>query len=253
VENHCTRLAPSTPSIYSTISAHVTAAVLVRAGSRSGLVTWSETGHESTHYCGAPRLRSRTTRLLHVGGTLLSDVETGNLTMGWLKPTSLAFRREKPADLEQTRESHSHVDKDNEYLKHDDTTAQHLEVIGVRDTTNTTQHVLYPVQPINLENSSLPFIPSTIVRSALKGLERTWIVVDNIVYDCTDFALEHPGGETVIHSFAGQDCSWQFWRFHNLNHMKTSGRPLRVGRTTGVQNRFAERPRFVGLQRRDEW
>jgi hypothetical protein len=35
--------------------------------------------------------------------------------------------------------------------------------------------------------------------------------------------------------------------------MKDSGRPLRVGRTAGVKNRFAERPRFVGLRTRDEW
>jgi cytochrome b involved in lipid metabolism len=204
-------------------------------------------------HCGVPRLRSRTTPSLHVRRILLSVKETGNLTMGWLKPTSLAFRREKPADLEQTSESHSHDDKKNGYRKHDETSAQHLEVIDVRDTTNTTQHVLYPIQPVGLETSSLPFIPSAIVRSAQKDLQRTWIVVDNVVYDCTEFTFEHPGGETVISSFAGQDCSWQFWRFHNSNHMKTSGRPLRVGRTEGVKNRFAERPRFVGLRRRDEW
>jgi cytochrome b involved in lipid metabolism len=77
--------------------------------------------------------------------------------------------------------------------------------------------------------------------------------VDNIIYDCTDFIAEHPGGETVIDSFGGQDCSWQFWRFHNATHMKEFGRRLRVGRTAGIRNRFAERPRFVGLRKREDW
>lgn len=82
-----------------------------------------------------------------------------------------------------------------------------------------------------------------------------WIVVDNIVYDCTDFILEHPGGEQVIMSFIGEDCSWQFWRFHSCALMEQYGVPLRIGRTEGVQNRFEEPKRFVGLSRlgRDEW
>ena len=32
-----------------------------------------------------------------------------------------------------------------------------------------------------------------------------WIVVDGIVYDCTDFFLEHPGGAQVIASFIGEE------------------------------------------------
>jgi cytochrome b involved in lipid metabolism len=173
--------------------------------------------------------------------------------MGWLKPTALAIRGAKvakPADHQQTG---NHDDKKFDILKDDDTPAQHLENTDLGDSVNTAQHILHPTQPVNIETSSLPFIPSATVRSAQKDLNRTWIVVDNIVYDCTDFVLEHPGGETVICSFAGQDCSWQFWRFHNSKHMETSGRPLRVGRTAGVKNRFVERPRFLGLRRRDEW
>jgi hypothetical protein len=37
--------------------------------------------------------------------------------------------------------------------------------------------------------------------------------------------------------------------------MRDFGRPLRVGRTEGVNNRFKEPPRYFGLARmgRDEW
>ena len=117
-------------------------------------------------------------------------------------------------------------------------------------------------------DDALPFIPKDEVNSkrrpgmlAQADTETNpdrhdwWIVVDNIVYDCTDFILEHPGGEQVIMSFIGEDCSWQFWRFHSRNLMEQYGVPLRIGRTEGVQNRFKEPQRFVGLSRlgKDEW
>jgi cytochrome b involved in lipid metabolism len=172
------------------------------------------------------------------------------LTMGWLKSTALFSRPD----------SHEHTSNDNNNdkskvisLELDSTLAQHLENVTIHSIDNLNQDLLHPFQPISLEDSELPLIPATIVRSAKKDLNRIWIVVDNTVYDCTDFISEHPGGETVIDNFAGQDCSWQFWRFHHLTHMREWGRPLRVGRTVGVKNRFAERPRFVGLRRRDEW
>jgi len=170
--------------------------------------------------------------------------------MGWLKPTALFARQNAH---ERTNDGQNHGNEKVTLLKHDNTSAEHLETIDVHIDNTALQDLTYPLQPTTVEDCDLPFISSAVVRSAHRDLNRTWIVVDNIVYDCTDFALEHPGGETVVRSFAGQDCSWQFWRFHNSTHMKQSGSPLRVGRTAGVKNRFAERPRFVGLRRRDEW
>lgn len=81
------------------------------------------------------------------------------------------------------------------------------------------------------------------------------IVVEDIVYDCTDFISEHPGGEKIIQSFAGQECTWQFWRFHGKKDMEELGKPLRVGRTKGLKNRFKEPVRYVGLRRLgdDDW
>jgi cytochrome b involved in lipid metabolism len=75
------------------------------------------------------------------------------------------------------------------------------------------------------------------------------IVVDCIVFDCTHFISEHPGGEQIIRSFAGAECSWQFWRFHGEKEMKNFGKKLRVGRTEGLENKFKEPPKYVGLRR----
>jgi len=35
------------------------------------------------------------------------------------------------------------------------------------------------------------------------------IVVDQIVYDCTDFVGKHPGGSHIVKEFGGHDCTWQ--------------------------------------------
>ncbi|KAH8807277.1 fatty acid desaturase [Xylogone sp. PMI_703] len=108
-------------------------------------------------------------------------------------------------------------------------------------------------------DSDLPWIdPQEVARSAgsdpARKLERIWIVIGDIVYDCTDFQHSHPGGETVIQSFNGQDCTWQFWRFHSKRHLEEFGDKLRIGRTKGVPNRYQEQPRYVGLRRLgDEW
>ncbi|KAK5093992.1 hypothetical protein LTR16_007465, partial [Cryomyces antarcticus] len=54
--------------------------------------------------------------------------------------------------------------------------------------------------------SDLPFIPASEVtakgthKGAASGL---WIVIDDIVYDCSEFANEHPGGDHVLESFRG--------------------------------------------------
>jgi cytochrome b involved in lipid metabolism len=79
--------------------------------------------------------------------------------------------------------------------------------------------------------------------------------VNDVVYDCAQFIHGHPGGDQIIKSFAGAECSWQFWRFHGQKEMGEFGRPLRVGRTKGLKNKFKEPMRYVGLRRlgHDDW
>ncbi|KUL81496.1 hypothetical protein ZTR_09991 [Talaromyces verruculosus] len=118
----------------------------------------------------------------------------------------------------------------------------------------------YPFAEESVANENLPLIKPDEVASMeqrrSKGCDdgRTWIVIDQVVYDCTDYMPEHPGGKAILENFSGQCCSWQFWRFHNRLHMDTYGRKLRIGRTYGVRNRFIEPPRYIGLQKmEDAW
>nr|KAJ3419343.1 hypothetical protein HK105_007067 [Polyrhizophydium stewartii] len=41
-----------------------------------------------------------------------------------------------------------------------------------------------------------------------------WIIVDSIVYDITNFAAMHPGGEQIILEVAGKDATEAFYSFH---------------------------------------
>ena len=145
------------------------------------------------------------------------------------------------------------------------------DVAQIEDVNNASQdnakkslttNKKYPFVPESLSDEALPFIAkelllgrsqqakskdkSTYIKDGEQGNEY-WIVIDKIVYDCTDFAPEHPGGEDVIMSFIGEDCSWQFWRLHGKSIMEQYGRALRVGRTEGIKNRFPESARYVGL------
>lgn len=139
------------------------------------------------------------------------------------------------------------------------TSTEHVEIIepdffkSEQMTRGATTDDQYPLQDVTISDDSLPFIPPTIVRSQRSQMPnqrlRIWIVIDNVVYDCTNFIHSHPGGDTVIRSFIGEDSSWQFWRFHSRSLMDTFGRPLRIGQTMGVENRFKEPPRYVGASK----
>ncbi|QMW32400.1 hypothetical protein G4B84_007831, partial [Aspergillus flavus NRRL3357] len=54
----------------------------------------------------------------------------------------------------------------------------------------------------------LPYISPDQV-SKRNGVDNSeiWLVIDDIVYDCTSFLSGHPGGEAVLRRFAGFDCS----------------------------------------------
>jgi hypothetical protein len=179
--------------------------------------------------------------------------------MGWIRgvaPAKLEIR--KPQDVAEGRakakQRVEHVEEVGSISKDQDCAQQ-------QDTLTSNKE--YPFQT----TEELPFIPPEIVVSkrrpgALSGkatdaeqCKDYWIVIDEIVYDCSEFVAEHPGGEQVILSFVGEDCSWQFWRFHGKNEMEQYAKELRIGRTKGIVNRFLEPVRFVGLSKfgNDDW
>ncbi|TVY27223.1 Cytochrome b2, mitochondrial [Lachnellula hyalina] len=52
--------------------------------------------------------------------------------------------------------------------------------------------------------------------------EDLWIVVDNTVYDLTEFAPEHPGGASIIQRHAGRDATTAYSEIHGPSLIKTS-------------------------------
>lgn len=129
----------------------------------------------------------------------------------------------------------------------------------------------YRIWPKNTPDGDLPYIPpnqvcqrdgksgGTICKGRLSApvgdTYDSGVVIDDIVYDCSSFASKHPGGRAVIMSFGGKDCSckWpngmitlaedllgQFHRIHGLQKTRKWLPHLRVGRTEGVQNPYAE-------------
>lgn len=94
----------------------------------------------------------------------------------------------------------------------------------------------YPFCSKATSNGDLPLIPADIIKQrtgkhdsrlctislcnltteALLIERSLGIVIDTVVYDCSSFVGEHPGGETVIRSFGGQSCSCGSIRRANL-------------------------------------
>ncbi len=137
----------------------------------------------------------------------------------------------------------------------------------------------YPILPTGVLNEELPLVSGSEVyrrdgKSRLDICEFTLtyrgdcslellnlgIVIDDIVYDCTTFVTQHPGGASVVRSFAGKDCSCKFYvhircqvktalifqlsgQFHRIHgvHNRRKWLPsLRVGRTEGVKNPYPQ-------------
>jgi cytochrome b involved in lipid metabolism len=172
--------------------------------------------------------------------------------MGWL---TLRRRAEAPAP------SVVPAEKIGVYAEHTediDTPSSPPQPGQPRRFLNTTYHLAEPSAP----DSALPYMSPKILSELEEQYKSSsaspptslpvWIVINNVIYDCSDFIHEHPGGSVVINSFVGQDCSWQFWRFHSKQHLVDHGRVLRVGKTEGVRNRFKEPARYVGLGAGDE-
>ncbi|KAJ6180277.1 hypothetical protein N7519_010738 [Penicillium mononematosum] len=56
-----------------------------------------------------------------------------------------------------------------------------------------------------------------------------YIIVDNSVFDVTNFVDEHPGGAKILKRVAGKDASKQFWKYHNESVLKKYTPKLKIG------------------------
>jgi cytochrome b involved in lipid metabolism len=55
------------------------------------------------------------------------------------------------------------------------------------------------------------------------------IIVDDSVYDVSEFVNEHPGGAKILKRVAGKDATKQFWKYHNESVLKKYSPKLKVG------------------------
>ncbi|RGP81457.1 hypothetical protein FLONG3_395 [Fusarium longipes] len=126
--------------------------------------------------------------------------------------------------------------------------SKHDLVPSVTLVEHSSGPTTYKSAPDTTESDDLPFIEAETVADACQN-GQLWVVIDDVIYDCTEFVHDHPGGSRVIEHFKGSNCTWQFWRFHSEKNMTEFGRSLRIGRTSGIRNKFKEPPRFVGLRK----
>lgn len=58
-----------------------------------------------------------------------------------------------------------------------------------------------------------------------------WLIIDCLVYDVSSWIQKHPGGEKVLRSLAGKDCSEVFRTFHNPKIAQNILPAFRIGQT----------------------
>ena len=75
-----------------------------------------------------------------------------------------------------------------------------------------------------------------------------WLAIHGVVYDVTDFAAVHPGGD-IISAFGGRDASDEFEAFHTAR-VRSRLRTLRVGELTGAPKELAATRDYRHLRQR---
>jgi alkylation response protein AidB-like acyl-CoA dehydrogenase len=68
-----------------------------------------------------------------------------------------------------------------------------------------------------------------------------WCIIDNVVYDLTDFVDAHPGGESVLKQVAGQDATTAFYNLHR-HEVLARYTDLAIGTIEG------EKPEVITMQ-----
>ncbi|POY70522.1 hypothetical protein BMF94_6436 [Rhodotorula taiwanensis] len=91
-----------------------------------------------------------------------------------------------------------------------------------------------------------PFIAPEVVAQHDNAIDGFWIIIEDRVYDCSDFVDLHPGGPEVFSQFGGKQCTWQFWRWHTRRQLEQWSPSLLIGRTFPVPpNPYPEPRRWI--------
>lgn len=91
-----------------------------------------------------------------------------------------------------------------------------------------------PPRPIDQDVIQLLQVPQEMVREkngapGKNGEPEFWIEIDRIAYNVTSFMKEHPGGESVLRKYAGQDASEAFKRVRHSLKAKYRMHQLAIG------------------------
>jgi len=68
--------------------------------------------------------------------------------------------------------------------------------------------------------------------------EDCWIVIQNKVYDVTEFLKEHPGGSSIIVSIAGQEATEYFEELHRPQILDEVGSPYIIGELETIMSKL---------------
>ncbi|KAK3501732.1 cytochrome b5-like heme/steroid binding domain-containing protein [Neurospora crassa] len=56
-----------------------------------------------------------------------------------------------------------------------------------------------------------------------------YIIIDDGVYDITNFLDDHPGGAKILKRMAGKDATKSFWKYHGKSVLEKYGTKLKIG------------------------
>ncbi|GAA5828365.1 hypothetical protein JCM11251_006215 [Rhodosporidiobolus azoricus] len=62
-----------------------------------------------------------------------------------------------------------------------------------------------------------------------KSADSAWVIIENNVYDVTEFLEDHPGGKKVLLNQCGKDATEKFWQFHNKKVLEKTAKPFLIG------------------------
>lgn len=94
---------------------------------------------------------------------------------------------------------------------------------------------LVPLHPARRGNTKEPLKKYTMAEVAKRNTrDEAWIIIDERVYDITNFAAKHPGGDKVLWNMAGKDCTDSFANYHAAEIYRKWLPPYLVGEVTDV-------------------
>ncbi|GAA5931973.1 cytochrome b5-like heme/steroid binding domain-containing protein [Sporobolomyces koalae] len=62
-----------------------------------------------------------------------------------------------------------------------------------------------------------------------KSSDSAWVIIENNVYDVTEFLDTHPGGAKVLLKNCGQDATENFWQFHPRKVLDKTAKQFLIG------------------------